>query len=219
MAIDRRQRLYAMMDAYGKARGKQVKDYEREMDKQKYEQDTKWGNSAATGAGIGGMFGPWGALAGGIIGSGVGTVKAFQAARAKGKGFNESLWEGINPINGIPDMDLAAGAGQSIGKGIQEKQWNDYRKQQLQQQQQQQRLPAEQHYSSGASTMMPSAGYSDSSSFVGPTQEKSPWAADAGYSSGSQWVGPTSYSTAPIPERASRVGNDWLLQPASRRRG
>jgi len=72
-------------------------------------------SAAATGAGMGMMLGPWGALAGGLIGAGYGAYSEFSEPKQEGVSVNDAVVK-FNPQDKFATMKDGIVASTSKGK-------------------------------------------------------------------------------------------------------
>ena len=82
--------------------------------------DVNFGNDAAQGAMAGSQFGPWGALAGGILGSAKGQYEAYGRRRDEGRSVLGALGTTLFDFkNSIPsNMSLGQSAAGAVGKAV-----------------------------------------------------------------------------------------------------
>lgn len=124
-----REKLMDLMEAHTRATGRDYRDLERESERARQDYERNWGNEALQGAAAGGAMSgsPWGALAGGILGTVRGMSGAYRDRRRSGQGKLESLGRTLFDVpRSLPDFSTSAPASVSLGRTFQGRKGADF---------------------------------------------------------------------------------------------
>jgi hypothetical protein len=104
----------AAQERMGRESSRMYQTEQQRLEQQQLDADTNVQSGALKGASLGAIGGPWGSLVGGILGAGMGTVGAYKARRAAGKGKLSSFWDTFkdisNPVSIVGQLGSAISA-------------------------------------------------------------------------------------------------------------
>jgi len=114
-----RERIMALIEALTQAGAEESRERKRVVREAEQKQARNWGNPTAQGAMTGMMVSggnPFGALAGGIVGSAKGMHQAYLDRKKSGESDAEALWNTLTDFGaGIPDPGVASQGAATYG--------------------------------------------------------------------------------------------------------